>query len=169
MSPSCKTSSVSCSSKNSSPWLNTLVCFDVQKEPVLLPLSGEQFRLKSANTAQEARPDVSARSVWNNLDKVFFDVRIFHHGAKSNQLATVEAAFKKHEDEKKRVYNQRIMDVEKATFTPLVLSTHGGIGPEAEKFNKRLAALIAKKEEYSSAKLSHLLELDCGSASSAQC
>ena len=42
------------------------VCFDVQKEPVLL-LSGEQFRLKSANTAQEARPDVSARSVWNNL------------------------------------------------------------------------------------------------------
>ena len=77
------------------------VCFDVQKEPVLLPLSGEQFRLKSANTAQEARPDVSARSVWNNLDKVFFDVRIFHHGAKSNQLATVEAAFKKHEDEKK--------------------------------------------------------------------
>ena len=121
------------------------VCFDVQKEPVLLPLSGEQFRLKSSNTAQEARPDVSARSVWNNLDKVFFDVRIFHHGAKSNQLATVEAAFKKHEDEKKRVYNQRIMDVEKATFTPLVLSTHGGIGPEAEKFNKRLAVLIAKK------------------------
>ena len=121
------------------------VCFDVQKEPVLLPLSGEQFRLKSANTAQEARPDVSARIVWNNLDKVFFDFRIFHHGAKSNQLATVEAAFKKHEDEKKRVYNQRIIDVEKATFTPLVLSTHGGIGPEAEKFNKRLAALIAKK------------------------
>ena len=43
------------------------------------------------------------------------------------------------------MYNQRIIDVEKATFTPLVLSTHGGIGPEAEKFNKRLAALIAKK------------------------
>ena len=38
------------------------------------------------------------------------------------------------------------MDVEKATFNPLVLSTHGGIGLEAEKFNKRLAALIAKKK-----------------------
>ena len=52
------------------------VCFDVQKEPVLLPLSvsGEQFGLKSANTAQEARPDVTAQSVWNNLDKVFYDV-----------------------------------------------------------------------------------------------
>jgi len=121
------------------------VCFDVQPEPTLLPLSGEQFRYKSANSAQEARPDVAARSVWSNLDKVFFDVRIFHHGAKSNQLATIDAAFKKHEDEKKRVYNQRIMDVEKATFVPLVFSTQGGMGPEAEKLNKRLATLIAKK------------------------
>ena len=51
----------------------------------------------TANTAQEARPDVSARSVWNNLDKVFFDIRIVHHGAKSNQLAKVEAALKKHD------------------------------------------------------------------------
>ena len=40
------------------------------------------------------------------LEKEFFDVRIFHHGAKYNQLATVEAAVKKHEDEVKRVYNQ---------------------------------------------------------------
>ena len=60
-----------------------------------------------------ARPDVSARRVWNNLDKVFFDVRIFYHGAKSNQLATVEATFKKHKDDKKRVYNKHIMDVER--------------------------------------------------------
>ena len=109
-------------------------------------MSSERFRLKSANTAQEARPDVSAGSVWNNLDKVFLNDNIFHHRAKSNQLATVEAAFKKHEDEKNRVYNQPIIDLEKATFTPLVLSTHGGIGPEAEEFNKRLAALIAKKK-----------------------
>ena len=36
--------------------------------------------------------------IWTkySLTSVFF-----HHGAKSNQLATVEAAFKKHEDEKK--------------------------------------------------------------------
>ena len=39
----------------------------------------------------------------------------------TNWLHAVEAAFKKYEDEKKRVYNQRIIDVEKATFTPLVL------------------------------------------------
>ena len=50
---------------------------------------------------------------------MFFDVRIFHHGAKSNQLAIVEAAFKKQEDEKIGC----IIDVEKATFTPLVYTT----------------------------------------------
>ena len=36
-------------------------------------------------------------------------------------------------------------EVEKATFTPLVFSTTGGMGKEAEKFHKRLAALLVKK------------------------
>ena len=40
---------------------------------------------------------------------------------------------------KEGVQLQRVIDVEKATFTTLVLSTHGGIGPYAEKFNNRLA------------------------------
>ncbi len=52
---------------------------------------------------------------------------------------------KKHEGEKKRGYNARVLNVEKATFTPLVFSTHGGMGQEAESFHKRLATLIATK------------------------
>ena len=120
-------------------------CKDVKPEPSLLPLTGETFHLRSTNTADEARADVSARGVWNTLDKTFLDVRVFHPGAPSNQCSTVEDAFKKHEDEKKRTYNRRIMEVEKATFTPLVFSTLGGMGQEAEKFNKRVASLIAYK------------------------
>ena len=65
----------------------------------LLPLSGEQFRLKSANTAQEARPDVSARSVWNNLDKVFFVVRIFHYGIKDVEKAANFTPLVQHTEE----------------------------------------------------------------------
>ena len=41
--------------------------------------------------------------------------------------------------------NRRVLEVEKATFTPLVFSTTGGMGKEAEKFHKRLAALISEK------------------------
>ena len=59
--------------------------------------------------------------------------------------------YKEHEDEKKRTYNGRIIQVEKGTFTPFVMSTSGGIGVEAHKFIKHIATLIAekRKESYS--------------------
>ena len=111
-------------------------CKDVKPEPPLLPLSGETFNLKSTNTSPDARSDISARGVWNTLDKTFLDIRVFHHGAVSNQCPNIEDSFNKHEEEKKRKYNKRILEVEKATFTPLVFSTMGGMGKEAEKFTK---------------------------------
>ena len=123
------------------------VCKDVQREPPLLPLSGETFDLRSVNTAAEARLDISARGIWNTVDKTFFDVRVFHPGAASNKCKTIDKAFEKHEEEKKRTYNKRILEVEKATFTPLVFSTSGGMGNEAEKFHKRLASLLAEKRD----------------------
>ena len=72
---------------------------------------------------------------------------MFHHGAASNQCPNIEDAFKKHEEEKKRKYNRRVLEVEKATFTPLVFSTMGGMGQEAENFTKRVAALISIKRD----------------------
>ena len=55
------------------------------------------------------------------------------------------------EESKKRTYNQRIIQVEKASFTPLVFSTTGGMAPESTRFHRRLAELISMKtkEEYS--------------------
>ena len=44
------------------------------------------------------------------------------------------------------MYNDRILNVEKSTFTPLVFSTSGGMGPECLKLNKRLAELISLKQ-----------------------
>ena len=59
--------------------------------------------------------------------------------------------YTRHEKEKKRDYNNRVLQVEKGSFAPLILSTTGGMGPESTKFHKRLAELIATKrgEEYS--------------------
>ena len=53
----------------------------------------------------------------------------------------------KHEREKKRSYNQRIMNVEHGTFTPLVFSVTGGEGPETSTYHRHLAAKIASKTE----------------------
>ncbi len=123
----------------------TEVCKDVVVEPKLTVLTGEHFMHKSANTSDEARLDVSARGLWSTMDKTYFDVRVFHQGCPSNSKQAVKQTYKKHEDEKKRSYNARIINVEKSTFTPLVFSTHGGMGEEAAAYHKRLASLIATK------------------------
>ena len=78
--------------------------------------------------SEEARLDISARGLWSALDKTFLDVRVFHPGADSN-TGKLSKVYKKHEAEKKRVYNERVIQVEKATFTPLVFSTTGGMAP----------------------------------------
>ena len=46
-----------------------------------------------------------------------------------------------------RHYDQRVRDVEHATFTPLVLSTTGGMGRAATIFYKRLASMVAEKRD----------------------
>ncbi len=33
-----------------------------------------------------------------------------------------------HENEKKRMYNERVTDIEQGTFTPLIFTTTGGMG-----------------------------------------
>ena len=92
-------------------WLSD-VCKDVRTEPPLIPLTGEQFPYKTANTDDGARLDISARGVWNSMDKTFFDVRVLHLGAKSN-WNDLQKALLKHEQEKKRTYNERVLEVEK--------------------------------------------------------
>ena len=51
---------------------------------------------------------------------------------------------------KKRQYNQRIIDIEHGTFTPLIFTTSGAMGHECHKFHKALAEKISQKkdEEY---------------------
>ena len=47
--------------------------------------------------------------------------------------------------QKKNKYVDRVLNVEKATFTPLVFSTTGGMGTEASRFYNHLAEKIANK------------------------
>ena len=54
--------------------------------------------------------------------------------------------FKEQEEEKKRKYQQRVLDVEMSSFTPLVFGTNGGMGNECQQFLKQLADKIAQKD-----------------------
>ena len=59
--------------------------------------------------------------------------------------------YRLHENEKKRSYSRRVLDIEHGSFTPLVFTSTGGMCPECLRFHSRLAALIADKkgEHYS--------------------
>jgi len=49
------------------------------------------------------------------------------------------------EKEKKRKYQQRVIDVEMGSFTPLVFGTNGGMGKECKLFLSNLADKLSRK------------------------
>ena len=102
--------------------MKVVKCKDIVIEPQLLPTNGQQLP-SGTITGDQARLDISARSVWNVLERAFFDVRVFHAPAPTNASKKIPAMYLAHETEKKRNYNARVIEIEKGTFTPLVFST----------------------------------------------
>ena len=130
--------------------LQNAKCKDVVVEPTLLPLKGAQLP-SGASTEDGARLDVSARSLWCPLERAFLDIRVFHALAPTNKArGTPAKMYAAHENEKKRKYNARVLQIEHGTFTPVVFSTTGGAGKEAQALLKRIAVLTANKtgQEY---------------------
>ena len=121
------------------------VCNDVETEPHLQPVGGQRFK-PSVNISDEARSDVRARGYWRPGQDFYYDLCITNADADSQKERTVAAILRSKETSKKSQYNQRIMDVDHGTFTPLVLTIKGVMGHECEKFIKTLAEKLAKKK-----------------------
>ena len=120
------------------------VSSDVEVEPVLQPIRGEKFSGR-VNESDEARADIRARGFWRKGQSAFFDIRVTNTNCPSQVNQPVEKIYRKHENEKKREYNERIMQIEHGSFTPLVFSIHGGMAPECLMYHKLLADKIAEK------------------------
>ena len=54
--------------------------------------------------------------------------------------------------DKKRIHQQKITDIELSSFSPLVFSTAGGMGPISTVVFKRLASSVAESRTF------HILE-----------
>ena len=115
------------------------VCHNVQIEPQLLPIEGEGPA--SGNRAEKARLDVAGVGVWGAYEKTFLDIRVMHPNCPTYVNDPIEQVYVMHENEKKRAYNERVLQVEKGSFTPIVASTFGGMGKEARRHHKRIATL----------------------------
>ena len=123
------------------------VCHDVCIEPTLQPITGEALSGASAITEDGARLDVAANGFWGGrFERAFFDVRVFNPHAPSNRQP-LSSCYRKHENIKKRAYKQRVREVERGSFTPLVMSLTGGLGNAATVCYKRLASLLSSKRE----------------------
>ena len=123
------------------------VCTNVEVEPQLQPLDNERFNFRSAVTSLEASLDLKADGFWSRGVTAFFDVRVTHVNFKSNQGEATSTIFKAQEEEKKRTYQQRVLDYKMGSFTPLVFGTNGGMGDDRNCFLKHLAEKLSEKNE----------------------
>ena len=122
------------------------VANDVRIEPSLQPLTGEILN-RGANRENDARLDVAARGFWQRCEMAFFDIRVFNPFAKSHLKKSLESVFRSNEASKKREYNNRIIQIEHGTFTPVVMSSFGGFGKETDRFVSKLVEKVAEKKD----------------------
>ena len=84
-------------------------------------------------------------SSWERHQSAFFDARVCNPNAVSYRDLEPQQIYRIHENEKKRLYSERVLDIEHGTFTPLVFTTTGGMGKECLMYHSRLEQLIAIK------------------------
>ena len=74
-------------------------------------------------------------------------MRVTNADCASQQNSSIKSILKKHEQEKKRGYNRRVMEVEHGSFTPLVFTTTGVMGHECSVYHKNLAEKLSEKKD----------------------
>ena len=89
---------------------------------------------KRAKKNDEVRVDICARSFWVSDQKAFFNVRVFDLNAGRYSKQNLKQCYSIKENEKKRHYNTRIMEIDQGGFTSLVFTGAGGIGGEGRAF-----------------------------------
>ncbi len=80
--------------------------------------------------AQDARLDIHARGFWEHQRSTFLYVRVWHPNADSYKNLEPQQIYGMNENEKKRLYSKRVLDIEHGTFTPLVFTTTGRMRKE---------------------------------------
>ena len=124
---------------------------DVRVESRFQSLTGETFYSRSTNVRDKARLGTCAREFWTKYWTTFLDVRVFDKQAKRDEDKTLQQCYRTNEMERKREYNERILQVQNGRFTQLVFSVNGGMGKEANKCYFRINENLGKKryEPYS--------------------
>ena len=119
---------------------------DTKIEPKLRPLSGEELQGRTSNNSNEARVDIRTRGLWERGQQAFFYLRVFDPNA-CRYCNKPQQCHVMNEQEKKRAYNERILQIDHGTLSSLMFSINGSIGREYQKFYSRLAQMISEKRD----------------------
>ena len=120
----------------------------VETERLLQPCEDFADRLPHwTNQDRDARMDIVGSGLWQDEQLNFFDVRVVHANSASYLSTSPAALYKDHENRKKRCYMRRVHLVEGGSFTPLIMSTTGGLGEEFLKVIKKAASRIEDKHQ----------------------
>ena len=118
------------------------VCKDTETEPKLTSLSGEELQSRTSNNSSEVKVENRTGGSWERGQQALFELRIFDPNACCYCNKSLQQCHAMNEQEKKRAYNKRILQVYHGTFTPLVFSINGSTARECQKFFSRLTQLI---------------------------
>ena len=133
--------------------LLTEVCHSISLEPTLRTLTGEQLQHRTANMEDGACADICAQGFWGDRQQLtFFDIRVLTLTCQAAAAPpSLPFLYRQHKNKKRHACQQRILEVEHGSFTPIVFSASGNIGPVAMVMYRRLAGLLVEKcnEPYS--------------------
>ena len=76
----------------------------------------------------------------HTVGRKIFSLKIFHYV----KFSCFQASYRKHENKKRRKYEQRVVEIEHSMFIPFVLAWTGGVGPAATLTLKRVGNLGEK-------------------------
>ena len=123
------------------------VCYNICLELGLQKLNNEHFQIRTANIDDNTRLDICTNAFWESSERAFFNVWVLNPFAPTNLKHLVVSCYCLHEMENRRQHDECVREVERRSFTPLVLSTSGGMRRQGTVFFKRLASLLARKRD----------------------
>ena len=102
-------------------------CANICVEHHLQRLTGETL-LSSTLTENKVDLDICARDFWQtDRSATFFDASFFSPNTKRYANQDISKIFELNEKEKKRLYIERIIEIEHVHFTLLMMSATGGM------------------------------------------
>ncbi len=109
------------------------------------------MRHKSAIVSDDARSDLRVRGFWSNMRLAFFEFRVVYPYARNYADQNPFTIFRSQQQARKREYEQRVRDIEDGDFTPMIMTSLGGMGPDMSTAVKHLASMWSEKrgENYS--------------------